>query len=101
VRGCLTHAVHLLDQLDLSRFDRHYRSNKMISCTYAPPILLKAVLLAYSQAYTSSPAIGRAPNKKPIQGQTSFAWVSAQSGGMADVTGVKNAARIADQAIES
>jgi transposase len=49
VPGNFAHAVHhLVDQLDLSRFDSHYRIEKVGSCADAPSVLLKAVLLAYS-----------------------------------------------------
>jgi transposase len=61
VPGSFAHAVHhLVDQLDLSRFDSHYRNDKVGSCAYAPSILLKAVLLAYSQGIISSRGIERA-----------------------------------------
>jgi transposase len=61
VPGSFAHAVHhLVDQLDLSRFDSHYRNDKAGSCAYAPSILLKAVLLAYSQGIISSRGIERA-----------------------------------------
>jgi transposase len=61
VPGSFAHAVHhLVDQLDLSCFDSHYRNDKVGSCAYAPSILLKAVLLAYSQGINSSRGIERA-----------------------------------------
>ena len=61
IPGSFAHAVHhLVDQLDLSRFDAHYRNDKAGCCAYAPSILLKAVLLAYSQGLVSSRAIERA-----------------------------------------
>lgn len=61
VPGSFAHAVHhLVDQLDLSRKDCHYRNDKVGSCAYAPSILLKAVLLAYSQGIISSRGIERA-----------------------------------------
>jgi hypothetical protein len=48
VPGSFTHAVHhLLDQVDLSRFDRPYRNNKVASYAGSRSILLKAILLAY------------------------------------------------------
>jgi hypothetical protein len=37
VPGSFAHAVHVLvDQLDLSRFDAHYRNDAAGSCAYAP-----------------------------------------------------------------
>jgi transposase len=60
VPGSFAHAVHhLVDQLDLSRFDTHYRNDTVGCCAYAPSILLKAVLLAYSQGIISSRGIER------------------------------------------
>jgi transposase len=58
VPSSFAHAVHhLVDQLDLSDFDDHYRNDKAGYCAYAPSILLKAVLLAYSQGIISSRGI--------------------------------------------
>jgi transposase len=54
VPGSFAHAVHVLvDQLDLSGFDAHYRNDKLGCAAFAPSILLKAVLLAYSQGIVS------------------------------------------------
>ncbi len=48
VAGTFTHAVHhLVDQLDLSAFDAHYRNDDSGAPAHAPAMLLKAVLLAY------------------------------------------------------
>jgi transposase len=61
VPGSFAHAVHhLVDQLDLSQFDAHYQNDKAGACAYAPSVLLKAVLLAYSQGIISSRGIERA-----------------------------------------
>ena len=64
VPGSFAHAVHhLLDQLDLSRFDACYRNDTAGCTAYAPSVLLKAVLLACSQGVISSRAIKRAAVK--------------------------------------
>src|SRR5690349_21373136 len=61
VPGSFAHALHhLVDQLDLSAFDAHYRNDAMGASAHAPAMLLKAVLLAYSQGIVSSRAIERA-----------------------------------------
>ena len=61
VPGTFAHAVHhLVDALDLSAFDAHYRNDDNGAPAHAPPMLLKAVLLAYSQGIVSSRAIERA-----------------------------------------
>lgn len=60
VPGTFAHAVHhLVDALDLSAFDAHYRNDEQGASAYAPAMLLKAVLLAYSQGIVSSRAIER------------------------------------------
>ncbi len=60
VPGTFAHAVHhLVDALDLSAFDEHYRNDEQGAPAYAPAMLLKAVLLAYSQGIVSSRAIER------------------------------------------
>jgi transposase len=51
---------HLVDALDLSAFDTHYRNDVTGATAHAPGMLLKAVLLAYSQGMVSSRAIERA-----------------------------------------
>ena len=51
---------HLVDLLDLSAFDAHYRNDEVGASAHAPAMLLKAVLLAYSQDIVSSRAIERA-----------------------------------------
>lgn len=61
VPGSFAHALHhLVDQLDLSAFDAHYRNDAVGASAHAPAMLLKAVLLAYSQGIVSSRAIERA-----------------------------------------
>ncbi len=61
VPGTFAHAVHhLVDALNLSAFDAHYRNDDNGAPAHAPPMLLKAVLLAYSQGIVSSRAIERA-----------------------------------------
>lgn len=61
VPGSFAHAVHhLVDQLDLSAFDAHYRNDDSGAPAHAPTMLLKAVLLAYSQGMVSSRSIERA-----------------------------------------
>ena len=61
VPGSFAHALHhLVDQLDLSAFDAHYRNDDVGASAHAPAMLLKAVLLAYSQGMISSRAIERA-----------------------------------------
>ena len=59
--GSFAHAVHhVIDALDLSAFDAHYRNDAVGASAHAPAMLLKAVLLAYSQGMVSSRAIERA-----------------------------------------
>jgi transposase len=61
VPGSFAHAVHyLVDALDLSAFAAHYRNDDNGAPAHAPGMLLKAVLLAYSQGIVSSRAIERA-----------------------------------------
>src|SRR6476469_9344436 len=61
VPGSFAHAVHhLVDVLDLTAFDAHYRNDMTGATAHAPAMLLKAVLLAYSQGLVSSRAIERA-----------------------------------------
>ncbi|MEO5561227.1 MAG: transposase [Dokdonella sp.] len=61
VPGSFAHAVHhVVDELDLSAFDGHYRNDDNGASAHAPSVLLKAVLLAYSQGMISSHAIERA-----------------------------------------
>jgi transposase len=40
---------HLIDDLDLSAFDAHYRNDKSGATAHDPAMLLRAVLLGYSQ----------------------------------------------------
>jgi transposase len=61
VPGTFAYAVHhLVDDLDLSAFDAHYRNDDAGAPAHAPGMLLKAVLLAYSQGLISSRSIERA-----------------------------------------
>ena len=61
VPGTFAHAVHhLVDGLDLSAFDAQYRNDDNGAPAHAPAMLLKAVLLAYSQGLVSSRRIERA-----------------------------------------
>lgn len=61
VPGSFAHALHhLVDQLDLSAFEARYRNDETGATAYAPCVLLKAVLLAYSQGQVSSRCIERA-----------------------------------------
>ena len=61
VPGSFAHAVyHLVGELDLSAFDAHYRNDETGAPAHSPMMLLRAVLLAYSQGTTSSRAIERA-----------------------------------------
>ena len=59
--GSFAHALHhLVDLLDLSAFDAHFRNDDNGAPAHSPAMLLKAVLLAYSQSIFSSRAIERA-----------------------------------------
>lgn len=61
VPGSFAHAVyHLVGELDLSAFDAHYRNDENGAPAHAPAMLLRAVLLGYSQGLVSSRAIERA-----------------------------------------
>jgi len=61
IPGSFAHAVHhVVDSLDLSAFDAHYRNDEVGASAHAPGMLLKAVLLAYSQGMVSSRGIERA-----------------------------------------
>jgi transposase len=56
VPGTFADAVHrLVDLLDLSAFDAHDRNDATGAPAHAPGMLLKAVLLAYSQGIVSKP----------------------------------------------
>jgi transposase len=58
VPGSFAHTLHhVVDQLDLSAFDAHYRNDESGAPAHAPTMLLKAVLLAYSQGMVSSRSI--------------------------------------------
>jgi transposase len=61
VPGTFAHALHhLIDELDLSAFDAHYRNDETGATAHDPAMLLRAVLLGYSQGLVSSRAIERA-----------------------------------------
>ena len=53
--GTFANAVHhLVDDLDLSAYDAHYRNDDNGAPAHSPAMLLKVVLLAYSQGLISS-----------------------------------------------
>ena len=55
VPGSFAHALyHLVESLDLSSFDAHYRNDEQGASAHAPVMLLRAVLLGYSQGMVSS-----------------------------------------------
>ena len=60
--GSFEHALnHLVDhELDLSSFNTRYCNDKTGACAYAPAILLKVIVFAYSQGIVSSRQIERA-----------------------------------------
>lgn len=61
VPGSFAHTLyHLVESLDLSGFDAHYRNDDNGAPAHAPAMLLRAVLLGYSQGMVSSRAIERA-----------------------------------------
>jgi len=61
VPGSFAHAAHhLVDAPDLSGFDSHYWNDLTGATAHAPSMLLKVVLLAYSQGIISAWAIERA-----------------------------------------
>lgn len=61
VPGTFAHALHyLVDELDLSAFDAHYCNDEAGAPAHSPAMLLRAVLLGYSQGLVSSRAIERA-----------------------------------------
>jgi len=54
VPGTFAHALHhLVDGLDLSAFDSHFRNDKNGVPAHPPRMLLKAALLGYSQGLIS------------------------------------------------
>lgn len=61
VPGSFVHALHpLVDQLDVSAFDAHYRNDENGAPALATTMLLKAVLLAYCQGMVTSRSIEHA-----------------------------------------
>lgn len=61
VPGTFAHALHhLVDELDLSAFDEQYRNDEAGAPAHDPGMLLRAVLLGYSQGLASSRSIERA-----------------------------------------
>jgi transposase len=62
IAGSFEYALdYLIDhELDLSRFDAHYNNDDTGAPAYAPSILLKIILLAYSRGTVSSRVIERA-----------------------------------------
>jgi transposase len=60
VPGTFAHALHhLVDELDLSAFNAHYCNDEAGAPAHSPAMLLRAVLLGYSQGLVSSRAIER------------------------------------------
>lgn len=61
VAGTFAHALHhLIDELDLSAFDARYRNDDDGAPAHDPAMLLRAVLLGYSQGVVSSRSLERA-----------------------------------------
>jgi len=61
IPGTFAHALHhLIDELDLSAFDARYRNDANGAPAHDPAMLLRAVLLGYSQGLVSSRSIERA-----------------------------------------
>jgi len=61
VPGSFAHALHhVVGLLDLSAFDAHFRNDDNGAPAHAPAMLLRAVLLGYSQGLVSSRSIERA-----------------------------------------
>lgn len=61
VPGTFAHALHhVIDELDLSAFDAYYRNDETGATAHDPAMLLRAVLLGYSQGLVSSRSIERA-----------------------------------------
>ena len=61
VPGTFAHALHhLIDELDLAAFDARYRNDDNGAPAHDPAMLLRAVLLGYSQGLVSSRHIERA-----------------------------------------
>jgi transposase len=61
VPGTFAHGLHhLIDELDLSAFDVQYRNDDTGAPAHDPAMLLRAVLLGYSQGLVSSRVIERA-----------------------------------------
>jgi transposase len=60
--GTFEHALNYLvdHQLDLSRFDTHYKNDLTGASAYPPAMLLKVVLFAYSRGIVRSRDIERA-----------------------------------------
>ena len=60
IPGTLPHAIdEMVDLLDLSCFEVHYRNEKRGARAYPPSVLLKIILLAYSHGIISSRRIER------------------------------------------
>jgi transposase len=57
--GTIEHALnHLLErEIDLSRFDKRFKNDRVGASAYPPAMLLKVVLFAYSQGIVSSRGI--------------------------------------------
>ena len=70
VPGTFEHALNYLvdHELDLSALEARYRNDQQGASAYAPAVLLKVVLLAYSRGIVGSRRI-----KRPA-GRTSCSW---------------------------
>ena len=85
VPGSFAHAVHhVVDGLDLSAFDAHYRNDDSGALAHAQSMLLKAVLVAYSLGLVSSRLIehvGRVSDAPSVRRHIPWLSGSNKSGG--------------------
>ncbi len=65
-----TPCTDLVDRLDLGAFDAHYCNDSNGAPTHSPSMLVKAVLLGYSEGIVSSRAIERACRDNAANGDT-------------------------------
>ena len=76
----IAHAAHhVVDALDLSEFDAHYRNDVIGASALAPGMLLKAVLLAYSQGRGQH--VGRVSDAPSVRLHVPWLSGSNKSGG--------------------
>jgi hypothetical protein len=69
VPGTFAHALHhLIDELDVSAFDAHYCNDETGATAHAPAMLLRAVLLGYSQGLVSSVPSSGVPRQRVVRG---------------------------------